>query len=502
METKLKEKKKELIGMLLDKKILLKHELFNTINTLKNTEELDRLVFEIRGLSADAIEPHLKRALIIEKKEEQTKETTKEELTVPSDSGVDVIFSYTEAAKKRSVADFVSYFNKRQSALERILRKRQELQAITSISRVLSKTERETVSVIGIVKDKQKTRRNNILLTLEDTTGEIKVAITGSRPELFEQANDIVLDEVIAVSGTNGNKIIFAQNIIWPDVPANLELKKAPDECYSLFLSDLHVGSINFLEEKFNKFLRWLNGQAGTDEQKQIVKKIKYLFIVGDIVDGIGIYPEQIKELTIKDIRAQYEAAAALLSKIPEHINIIICPGNHDALRISEPQPPLSNEFASALSSMPNVTLVSNPARINIHASENFSGFDVLLYHGFSFDYFIANVDSIRQKGGYDRPDLIMKFVMQRRHLAPSHTSTQYVPDSRQDPLVIETVPDFFVTGHLHKVSVANYKNIITICGSCWQDTTSFQEKIGHKPEPARVPLVNLQTRKIKILRF
>jgi len=40
------------------------------------------------------------------------------------------------------------------------------------------------------------------------------------------------------------------------------------------------------------------------------------------------------------------------------------------------------------------------------------------------------------------------------------------------------------------------------ISGSCWQAKTSFQEKLGHEPEPARVPLVNLKTREIKILKF
>ena len=139
---------------------------------------------------------------------------------------------------------------------------------------------------------------------------------------------------------------------------------------------------------------------------------------------------------------------------------------------------------------------------MNIHSSENFSGLDVLLYHGYSFDYYIANIGSIRLNGGYDRADLVMKYLMQRRHLAPPHTSTLYIPDNEKDNLVIETVPDFFITGHLHKTAVVQYKSTTMICGSCWQDTTSYQLKVGHRPEPGRVPIANLKTREMKILRF
>jgi len=124
------------------------------------------------------------------------------------------------------------------------------------------------------------------------------------------------------------------------------------------------------------------------------------------------------------------------------------------------------------------------------------------MYHGYSFDYYFANVDSIRTQGGYDRPDLLMKFLLQRRHLAPTHASTLYLPDSEQDPLIIDKVPDFFVTGHIHKAGISNYKNITLICASCWQAKTLFQDKVGYHPEPARVPVVNLKTRKVKVLKF
>lgn len=414
---------------------------------------------------------------------------------------VKVLFSYTDEPKKRLVEDFVAYFNKRYEAIKKILLNRQDLVNLLSINKILNKKEKENVSVIGIVMEKSITKAKNILLKIEDTTGQISAVINKTKPDVFEIAQNIIEDEVIGLVGFNDKDVIFANKILLPDIYPR-ELKKSPNQEYAVFLSDIHVGSRFFLEDKFRKFIEWINGNMGSDEQKALTKKIKYIFIIGDLVDGVGIYPEQDKELIIKDIYQQYSIFSDMISKIPKEITIILCAGNHDASRLSEPQPALSAEFVKPLLELPNTVFVSNPAIISIGADEKFPGFDVLMYHGYSFDYYISNVDYIRNNGGYDRADLVMKFLLQRRHLAPTHTSSLYIPDSVCDPLVISHVPDFFVTGHIHKTSIANYHHITLISGSCWQSTTTFQEKVGHKPEPARVPIVNLQTREVKVLRF
>jgi DNA polymerase II small subunit len=415
---------------------------------------------------------------------------------------VKVIFSYEEDSKERDIQDFVHHLNLRYRELEKIIRQRQGMQNIMSINRILSKKDREHVSLIGMIVDKQMTKNNNLILNLEDPTGSIKVLVNKNKPELFKLANDVVLDETIGVVGVNGDKIVFANNIIWPEIPGHRELKKSKDEVYAIFLSDLHIGSNNFLSDDFRKFIRWINQDLGNERQKEIAKRVKYIFIVGDAIDGCGVYPAQEKELVIKDVKSQYDECARLLKEIPTHINIILCPGNHDAVRIEEPQPALYQDFAESLYTVPNLTLVSNPALVNIHSSKEFPGFDVLMYHGFSFDYFIANVDGLRNKGGYDRADIMMKFLLKRRHLAPSHECNLHIPDVNKDALFIRKIPDFFATGHIHKSIAANYRNVTLICGSCWQSRTAFQEKVGHNPEPSRVPIVNLHTRAVKILRF
>jgi len=415
--------------------------------------------------------------------------------------GVRTIFSYDEAPVKRDAQQFTDHFTSRYKSIERILRTRKEMQGAISIARIHQKKDRERVAFIGMIKDKAITKNNNIILELEDTSGEIRTFITTGKQEIHGIAKEEALDSVIGVTGHTSNKVVFATDLVLPDIPQK-ELKKSPTEEYAAFISDLHVGSNNFLSEKFDKFLKWINGRVGSSSQKEIVNKIRYVFIMGDLVDGVGVYPGQEKELIIKGISQQYAECSKLLKEIPENIPLIICPGNHDATRISEPQLPPYKDFSLPLWKLPNAILTSNPSYINIGATSTFPGFDILMYHGYSFDYYIANTDSIRAQGGYDRADLIMRYLLKRRHLAPTHASTLYIPDARADHLVIDRIPDFFVTGHIHKASISNYRNTTLICGSCWQSTTGFQEKVGHHPEPGRVPVVNLKSRAIKVLKF
>ena len=534
MNSEIKNKKKEIVSFFLSKGMLITEDLLEALEKEENIEQLscfitgekcpDLLVFNndiknllTKGKARDIVGTEFEKSMVMAQKHKQTKpynnfieilekEESKSRATGDNPeakkiSGVEIITAYEDEEKKKDIQDFVSYFNHRYSAIEKILRQRAELQNILSIGRVLAKKEKETISIIGIVTNKQTTKNQNIMLVLEDNTGTIKVHVNKNKPQLYAQAKDTVLDEVVGVVGVNAPNIVFANQLVWPDVPTK-ELKKADDETHAVFLSDMHVGSNNFLQEKFEKFIKWIRGETGNEVQKGIASKIKYLFIIGDLVDGVGIYPNQESELVIEDIYKQYEECARFLKQIPERIKIIICPGNHDAMRIAEPQPELYKDFAKPIWELENVVMVTNPSLVRIHASEDFSGFDVLLYHGYSFDYFVANIDSIRNGGGYDRADLIMKFLLQKRHLAPTHTSTLYIPDSRKDYLVIEKVHDIFATGHIHKTAVANYKGITMICGSCWQSKTPFQEKVGHHPEPCRVPIVNLKTRDVKILKF
>ncbi len=414
---------------------------------------------------------------------------------------VTVVESFDLEPKKRNVRDFVRLFNRRYNGILRILQGRQELQGLTSISRLKSKGENESVAIVGMIFEKSITKNGNVIIDLEDDTGSTKVVITQKSPS-FELAKDLVYDEVIGITGTTGTGIIFANNIIIPDIPLTKELKKSPLDEYALFISDLHFGSTYFLRKEWEKFTKWFHGEIGSEAHKTIVKKIKYLFIVGDVVEGVGIYPGQDKDLRIEDIYDQYKSFTAFLKTLPKHIQIIISPGNHDAVRVAEPQPAIPKKLLPDVYEMENVTMVSNPATVNIGKTDTFSGLDVLLYHGYSLIYYADAVPSIRDAGGLDRTDLIMKFLLQRRHLSPSYMSNQFVPLSDADPLLIKKIPDVLATGHIHMVTASMYRNINLINSSSWIGMTDFQEKMGLHPNPGRAVLLSLKTRNMKILNF
>ena len=63
------------------------------------------------------------------------------------------------------------------------------------------------------------------------------------------------------------------------------------------------------------------------------------------MVDGIGIYPNQERELVVKDIYKQYEMLDDFIEAIPDYMEVIIGPGNHDAVRRGEPQPAMGTDL-------------------------------------------------------------------------------------------------------------------------------------------------------------
>jgi len=110
--------------------------------------------------------------------------------------------------KKFTVQDFAHNLNDKYSALQNILLKRVELADMVSINKITI----GNVSIIGMVKEKSE-NGDNFVVTLEDPTGDIQALIPKTIGE------KVALDDVIAVSGRINNKILFAEKLIYPDVP-------------------------------------------------------------------------------------------------------------------------------------------------------------------------------------------------------------------------------------------------------------------------------------------
>ena len=406
------------------------------------------------------------------------------------------ILSMTPAfTKKLEVNDFVNYFRNRFSEMKGVLQDHANLDNLISINKISGN--RQKVSLIGIVYSKKITKNKNILLGIEDLTGRINVLINKNKPDLYKKAEEISFDSVLGFKGSGDREIFFVDDIIFPDSMVFERKKSFVEECV-LFIGDLHFGSKRFLEKNFIKFIDYLNGKTPNSHD---IEKIKYLFIVGDLITGVGNYPNQEKDLNITDIEEQFVKIAGLLGKIRKDIKIIISPGNHDGVRLMEPQPPLDEKYAWPLYNLENVILTGNPCYVNIGSTQNFQGFNILTYHGFSFPYYANNIPSLILGKAMNSPEKIMKYLLKNRHLAPTHSSVQYFP-SKQDFLMIKKVPDIFVAGHTHKSAITYYNNVLLVSVSSWEEKTPYQEKFGNEPDHCKVPLFNLKTRAVKILDF
>jgi DNA polymerase II small subunit len=293
-----------------------------------------------------------------------------------------------------------------------------------------------------------------------------------------------------AVVKTRG-ELLMAEDIIFPEV-GQKQRNRAPEPVYAVLTSDTHIGSTKFTKEAFRRFILWLRGKYGTPEMRDIAAGVKYLLIAGDIVDGIGIYPGQQHELTIRDIHKQYNFAVKYLEKIPNHIEIVLSPGNHDATRKSLPQPAIQEDYLTAIKDKPNIHSVGSPCLLSLH------GVEVLMCHCRSLDDIIGVVPGM----DHEHPEKAMRLFVQSRHLAPMYGGKTMLSPENRDYLVIDKVPDIFHGGHIHVNGLLNYRGVLVVNSGGWQEQTEYMEKLGLVPTPGKVPVVNLQTLKTTILDF
>lgn len=433
------------------------------------------------GKTTQLIEKHQTDANAISPVDTQAEETKTEKRTQ-----VQVIKSHDKPAAIKNVQDISNHFNTRFNQFKKILQPR--MGNPLSINH-LKRMEKEKASIISMVTSKKATAKGNILLDLEDPTGTFRAIATSK--EAISKATEVVEDEVIGVSGSVGRDILFIDDITWPDIPMRSEKKTITDDICAAFVSDTHIGSKKFLRADFLRMLDWLESGDG------LAEKIRYIFVAGDIVDGIGVYPKQEKELSCTDIYEQYQEAAEYFSRVPDHIQLLLCPGNHDYIRLAQPQPPLDPDAAAPLYALGNTTLVSNPTLVNIHGFDN-GGLNILMYHGVSIDSMVAATPTL--KDGYTHPEKVMHSLLKRRHLSPQYTSGIVADET--DFLVIDTIPDIFHTGHVHSNGVQEYRGVTLINSGTWQAQTDFQKLCGHTPTSSQLPVVNLKTRNMSLVDF
>lgn len=376
------------------------------------------------------------------------------------------------------LTEFVSLFRDRYEKIRALLMRHPEMAGAIPISH--ARRQEGEVRVIGMVSRTFTSKRGNRIAEIDDVSGSVRV--------LLKDGIQVFNDEVIGVSGrpVRGGGILIAEHIVRPQIERKSE-RTSGENVEVAFISDLHVGSKNFLRGEWDDLIDFLNCEG---PYGHTAEDIRYLIISGDAVDGIGVYPGQKEDLEITDVYDQYRLLADLLKDIPGHVKVVLQVGNHDAVRAVEPQPPLPDEIASMLSR--DVMIVGNPTYLDIH------GMRILSYHGRGMDDLITSCPGIT----YDTPLKAMRLMLDMRHMAPIYGGRTPLAPLPQDQLVIDLEPDIFVTGHVHSWGVGTHHGVLLINASTWQKQTEYQRLMNFRPKPGRLTIVNLRTMKPRMLNF
>jgi len=373
------------------------------------------------------------------------------------------------------VKGYNALFSSRFNKLKRIISDRPESRMLKSLALIKSAKFDDDLYVCGLVSIKN-SERNITRLILEDPSGSFEGIIFDD--DLQKTADTLLVDQFVMVRiGMGKNSGFVIKDLIFPDIPEQT-VNKSETEAYVVFLSDLHIGSKYFMEEEFSDFVEWLSSPD------PVARKIRFVLIGGDILDGVGIYPNQNKELVCQTIEEQLEKVETLIDKIPKNVKIIIMPGNHDPGRRALPQPAIPKKYNSSLWERENVVMVGNPAMVSLN------GVKVLMFHGQSIDDIVKTTPGMK----YDEPTNVMKHLLKARHLSPIYGSQTPIAPEMEDLLVIEDIPDIFHVGHVHKAQLDMYKGILLVNSGSWQKQTPFQASVGMTPNPGIALMVNLKT--------
>jgi len=383
--------------------------------------------------------------------------------------------------------DFVAVFRDRYEKLAGKLRGRINHRPTDAVASMPGGSD---AAIIGMVSEIRSTASGHWLIELEDTNGTFPCLVMKDR-EFAAAVPTMLHDEVVAVEGSlsddngDGDGILFVDALHFPDVPRTHSPSTADREVSAALISDVHVGSQEFRADAWERFAGWLHTEAAAE--------VEYLLIAGDMVEGVGVYPDQDEELDIVDIYDQYEQFAELLKQVPGEMEIVMIPGNHDAVRLAEPQPAFDEELREIMSAH-DARISANPSTVTVE------GVSVLMYHGVSLDELIAELPA--EAASYERPHDAMAQLLKKRHVAPQYGGGTRIAPEPEDHLVIEEVPDVFHTGHVHKLGYGTYHNVLTINSSCWQSQTAFQQSVNLDPDVGYAPIVDLSTLELTIRQF
>jgi len=446
--------------------------------------------FEIlRSVPSDSLEGVVKAMVHAAKRESRTQMTAddlEEHLGLRVDAEVDADLrvlsdptGHTTTAE--GVDGYGALFASRYEKLKSVIAARPEskkVKSVESVRRSGGVKDDEDAYVAGLINDRE-VRDSRAEILLEDPSGVLSIPVYNE--ELQKEAGSLMRDQMAMVRLGRGKRGVFAKEIILPDTPAHVP-NRSETGAWAALISDLHVGSKYFMEEEFRGFVGWLS------EADAVARNVRFVLICGDVVDGVGIYKDQDKELEMDTVEEQLGRLEEMLAEIPERVKIIISPGNHDPGRRALPQPAIPEKYCPGLWRRENITMVGNPAVVSLN------GVRVLMFHGQSID------DIVRVTPGlsYDEPIAVMELLLRARHLSPIYGERTPIAPELEDWMVIGDDIDIFHAGHVHRWAVSKYRGTLLVNSGAWQRQTPFQASVGIVPNPGIAALVNLKTYELK----
>jgi len=381
----------------------------------------------------------------------------------------------------------VDKFNK----LKNLMKKRPETHSAINITNIQKYNNRTEVATIGLVFEHRRTKNGHYFFVLEDLTGKINVLVRNDSEvhDLVNMAEKTIDDQMLFVRGTyspgneGGKGIIFANTISKIDIPTEWKSQTSPLPLSTALISDSHIGSREFDEGLWERFVDFLNGRWGNKQQRQLAERIKYVIINGDLIDGIGVYPSQKEDLVISDIYEQYKKAKELLVEIPDYIKIFYSSGNHEPVRNAVPRPAVPKKYCQELLDI-GLENLGNPCVIQTHRV------NTLVYHGDSLLDLNLEVPGLKN----EKPARTMKELLICRHLAPLFGNKTQLAPTEQDWMVIEEIPQIFHTGHMHINGYDTHRGVHLINSGCFQSQTSFMKSLGINPTPGIVQIMDLES--------
>ena len=384
------------------------------------------------------------------------------------------------------LAAYGALFASRYRTLARLLKGRATLPNLAPVAEAVRRP--GTASVIAMVREVRTTaEKHHTIVRVEDDSGSIECFVPRDTPVA---KTTFLPDEVVGLQlnvGHDAGRAARVVSVERPDSSRGRVEHRAGGASRAIFLSDLHIGSRSVLSGPWSELAAFLHERGPAPE---IAREIRYVVVAGDLVDGIGIYPNQERDLAIHDVLEQYDELGRRLRDLPERLQLVLIPGNHDAVCPAEPQPALPPEVAARLPA--NAACLSNPSTVSL------DGVVVSAYHGRSFDDLIPALPG----ASYARPTDVMRRMLAMRHLAPIYGGRTPLAPLARDGLVIDPAPDVLVTGHAHTFGVDRAAGTILLNASTWQAETEYQRMRNISPVPARAAVIDLATLGVSTLDF